>query len=173
MRCGLVVLQRRRTDIRLPRLAVHDINHTFNPINLAESWNRTTGTEKEKQTCHKYNSSWHPPRIRHRILPHHNWSGVGNDPRNSCCSTNSSTNGRPASLAGMREAARWRWVRIVGGGEGRRRQPAVVYPAIAALLCVCVCVCICVFMCRVWVSGGGRGTGSRPAAVVFTGHQLQ
>ena len=31
---GLVVLQRRRTDIRLPRLAVYDINHTLNPINF-------------------------------------------------------------------------------------------------------------------------------------------
>ena len=39
---GLVVLQRRRTDIRLPRLAVYDINHTLNPINSADSWNRTT-----------------------------------------------------------------------------------------------------------------------------------
>ena len=39
---GLVVLQRRRTNIRLPRLAVYDINHTLNPINSADSWNRTT-----------------------------------------------------------------------------------------------------------------------------------
>ena len=31
---GLVVLQRRRTDIRLPRLAVYDINHMLNPINF-------------------------------------------------------------------------------------------------------------------------------------------
>ena len=33
---GLVVLQRRRTDIRLPRLAVYDINHTLNPINVQD-----------------------------------------------------------------------------------------------------------------------------------------
>ena len=42
MRCSLVVLQRRRTDIRVPRLAVDDINYTFNPINSADSWNRIT-----------------------------------------------------------------------------------------------------------------------------------
>ena len=41
VRCSLVVLQRRRTNIGLPRSAV-DMNHTFNPINLADSWNQTT-----------------------------------------------------------------------------------------------------------------------------------
>ena len=70
MICSLVVLQRRRTDIRLPRLGVIDINHTFNPINSIDSWNRTTDlwvNVPKDPTVSLWVKGWVNPKVRGSI----------------------------------------------------------------------------------------------------------